>query len=84
MKIHDLIYDGLLRQNELKKIFPDSKLEDASDNIHQERIAITIKDINEEEYIKKVIEEGFGLTSLWLRVLMIEKPQKIKSILEMT
>jgi len=58
MKIFDLIYGGAKYLNELKEIFPDAIIKDASDEIHEERISIKLES-EELEYLKKMIQNGF-------------------------
>lgn len=60
--MNDLIYD-IEYIDEIKNLFPDAKIEDASDEIHNDRILIEIN-INEKEYFRKIILNGFGPVSL--------------------
>ena len=40
--MHDLIYGGNEYIDDIKEIFPTAKIEDASDEIHEDRISIEV------------------------------------------
>jgi hypothetical protein len=68
----DLLYDCQQYTNELKTIFPDCNIEDASDDIHEGRIKITV-DIDEWEYWRKIFLEGFSDLSIKFQLKKYEK-----------
>ena len=74
MEIHDLIYLDYLGKapKVLQKIWPEAKIEDASDFIHTERFVIEIADVEEEEYLKTILREGMAKFSFWFQVMVLE------------
>jgi hypothetical protein len=62
--MEDLIYGGNKYKAELKKLFPKCKIEDASDEIHTDRISISVKNIADSEYYRIIILNGFFEMSL--------------------
>lgn len=81
MKIYDLIYGGYKYRDELKTIFPDSIIEDASDEIHEWRISLKL-DSEELDYVKKIIKNGFFELSFWCQMAMYERVNIIKEAME--
>lgn len=75
--MYDLIYlDYYGEATEvLQGVWPAAKIEDASDFIHTERLAIEVPDIEEEEYFKVIMCEGIALSSLNFHSLMLEDGQ---------
>ncbi len=71
--MYDLIYGGNEYKDELLSLFSDAIIENASDDIHQDRISITIKGIDEKEYRKKIILNGFHEMSLYVQTIMLDK-----------
>jgi len=61
--MYDLIYGGAKYRDELQKIFPESKIADASDEIHQDRVSIELE-IEDKEYWKRITLNGFLEQSL--------------------
>lgn len=55
--IYDLIYCPIVETKELLKIYPDAKIEDASDFVHDYRFSIQIND-TEKNYLKNIIKIG--------------------------
>ena len=54
----------------LQEIWPEAKIEDASDFIHTERFAIET-DVEEEEYFKTIIREGMATFSLGFQSMIL-------------
>jgi len=82
--MRDLIYcEDIAIRKEVERIilekYPKVIINDASDDIHRERIEL-IFDNNEEyltdEYIKFMIEEGLVLSSLGIRFLLHDSSEK--------
>lgn len=63
--IYDLIYDGAQYKKELEKLFPNAKIEDASDEIHRGRVSINVK-MKVDEYQRIIMLNGFYRMSLSL------------------
>ena len=59
----DLIYGGRVHRDELAKLFPTAKIEDASDEIHQDRVSIDVE-MDVWEYRRIVVLHGFFELSL--------------------
>jgi hypothetical protein len=68
----DLLYGCQQYQQDLKVLFPNCSIEDASDEIHEGRIQITV-DIDEWEYWRKIFLEGFSTLSLAFQMKRYEK-----------
>lgn len=64
--MYDAIYDRSALK-EIKERFPDVVWEDASDQIHPDRISVTIE-CTEEEWWKFCIESGVGQVSLSFQI----------------
>ena len=67
--MHDLIYGGNEYIDDIKEIFPTAKIEDASDEIHEDRISIEV-DLERKEYFRLIILNGFGQMSLGAHLLI--------------
>jgi hypothetical protein len=70
--MYDLLYGADEYKDELKKLFPTAKIEDASDEIHDNRISIELE-IEEKEYWKKITLNGFIEMSLNLQMVIRDK-----------
>lgn len=77
MEMYDLIYLSYYSDapKVLQEIWPEAKIEDASDIIHTERFVIET-DVEEEEYFKTIIREGMAMFSLGFQVMMLEDGQR--------
>lgn len=77
MEMYDLIYLDYHGKapKVLQEIWPEAKIEDASDFIHTERFVIEV-DVEEEEYFKTIIREGMARYSLGFRVIMLKDGQR--------
>lgn len=86
-EMYDLIYLDYYGKapKVLQEIWPEAKIEDASDLIHTERFAIEMDDVEEEEYFKAIIREGMAKFSIgfqsmrlssWPRALRLVKEVK--------
>ncbi|MDD5152769.1 MAG: hypothetical protein PHS95_02075 [Candidatus Pacebacteria bacterium] len=61
-EIFDLLYGAEPHKEELRKLFPTAKIEDASDEIHEGRLSISVN-MDENEYARRLIENGFASVS---------------------
>lgn len=59
----------------LKSQFANIKITDASDDVHEDRFEIELKDEQRREYRKYLIKEGYGLYSLSLSLITMQNPQ---------
>ena len=77
MEIYDLTYlDYCCKAPKvLQEIWPEAKIEDASDFIHTERFEIKAN-VEEEEYFKIIIREGMARYSLDFQIMMLEDGQR--------
>jgi len=87
--MNDLIYGGNEYKKDIIKLFPKAKIQDASDEIHEDRISIDVE-LPEEEYFRKIILNGFHGMSLgsmlidgkkvkkWMRKWKKDYPQYFK------
>lgn len=78
--MYDLIYcNDYVEYNEiadkLKFKFPDIKIKDASDDVHEYRFNIELKDEQRREYRKFIIKEGYGVNSLSLTLIAMQNPK---------
>jgi len=73
--MYDLIYGGNEYKDELTKLFPSAKIEDASDEIHEGRISIDV-DLDEEEYLRLVVLNGFLDLSLHATIFFMDTENK--------
>lgn len=72
----DLIYENYFKyKDKLKEAFPTSKIEDASDEIHEERLTIEIpdEDYNKKHYYNAILNLGLALESLSFQFLLHER-----------
>ena len=73
--MYDLIYGGNEYIAELKQIFPTAKFTDASDEVHEDRIAIDVH-MDEKEFWKKICLNGFMEMTLGVRLACLEKTEE--------
>ena len=73
--ITDLIYGGDDYLDEIKKLFPEAKIEDASDEVHEGRIEISVE-MEDEEYFRILILNGFGEMSISAQMMDNETIKK--------
>ena len=82
----DLIYADCKAEELVKKKYPNVKIEDASDEIHQQRFGILFNEseYNEHEYLKFLLESGLFQVSLQFQVMSKTKEDvpKISKALE--
>lgn len=81
--MYDLIYlDYYGKATEiLQEIWPEAKIEDASDFVHRERFAIEVTDVAEEEFFKTIIREGMAEFSLGFQVMILQDGQNALRLL---
>lgn len=65
----DLIYCNEARTEVLER-FPHAKIEDASDDIHDERISVTLPDEEKDVYFKWIIKNGWHGVSLGIQSML--------------
>ena len=84
--MNDLIYANYEAEKIVEKKYPNIKIEDASDEIHQERFEIQFNEdeYNEHEYLKFLLESGLFQVSLRFQVMSKTKEDipKISKALE--
>ena len=82
----DLIYADLKAEEIVRKKYPNIKIEDASDEIHQERFGIQFdeNEYDEHEYLKFLLESGLFRVSLQFQIMSKTKEDvpKISRALE--
>ena len=78
--IYDLIYCLQSEVQELLSLYPDAKIEDASDMVHEERFSFRVED-TEKNYLKNLITSGASDISLVFQIAIHEKTALIKEIL---
>ncbi len=82
----DLIYADYKAEKIVEKRYPNIKIEDASDMIHQERFGIQFNEdeYNEHEYLKFLLESGLFQVSFQFQVMSRTKEDipKIHKALE--
>jgi hypothetical protein len=61
---YDLIYEDRLAQ--VKAAFPDFTVEDASDEIHEERVSVSGPDERFDEYLLWLLRTGLARASFWI------------------
>ena len=81
--MNDLIYGGDDYKKELSEIFPSAVFEDASDDIHRDRISLEV-DIEQDEYLRLIAFNGFVNMSLCAQLFFMDKDNKnkIKSLID--
>ena len=77
--MYDLIYGGRTYTQELKNLFPNATIEDASDFIHEDRISVQIE-MDEKEYFRIIFLNGFGNMSLQLGLIKAD-PERTTELL---
>jgi hypothetical protein len=70
--MNDLIYAGADAERSIAGAFPDARIEDASDFIHEERFSVTLPDALEDTYLKHVIANGLGSVSLSVQLMLLD------------
>ncbi|MCK9569447.1 hypothetical protein M0R72_10955 [Candidatus Pacearchaeota archaeon] len=67
--VSDLIYcdDSEIREAILKR-FPDAKIEDASDDVHESRVGVMVANSSIEEWFNFLADEGLCRLSLGFRI----------------
>ena len=58
--MYDLIYAGRDVQNAVLNRFPEAKIEDASDFIHEERFAVELPESFDADYLDWLTQRGFN------------------------
>lgn len=75
--MYDLIYGGNKYKEELYELFPTAKFEDASDEIHEDRISIEV-DLEEKDFLRIIILNGFLDLSLHANLFVMDSDNKDK------
>lgn len=81
--MYDLLYGVSRHRDAIQAAFPTANIEDASDDIHQDRISIDV-DMEEEDYWKCALRARLYHASLSLQVTAIDKETfpRLKAIVE--
>lgn len=81
--MYDLIYLDYYGKatGVLRGIWPEAKIEDASDFIHRERFEIEVVDVNEDDYFKTIIREGMAEFSFGFKVMILQNGQNALRLL---
>ena len=69
-KFHDLIYGPREVEAIILRKYPNAQINDASDDIHQERFECTIEGVSDDEFYPFAIREGFGTICFRIAILM--------------
>jgi len=83
--MYDLIYCadfkdyGKIKEKILEH-YPEAKIEDASDDVHQARFSVELSDVEETNFQMMAIKEGFALCSLSIQLMRLEKPKDLKEL----
>lgn len=75
--MNDLIYGGNDYKKELSELFPSAVFENASDEIHEDRISIDV-DIEQDEYLRLITLNGFMEMSLYAQLFFMDSDNKAK------
>lgn len=67
--MYDLIYDGTAWEV-VQKRFPEAKIKDESDCIHEGRFGVELPDEMRDEYLRWVVLNGLGLVSLSIGLML--------------
>ena len=78
---HDLLYDPAAYQD-VRNRFPHARIERTYDYIKGERLVVEIPDCTLRTWLKFIIAEGWGSTSLICQFMMLDNARAIASILD--
>ena len=81
MKIYDLIYCYKGELDDLKEIYPDAIIKDATDITHPERTSFEVED-DKESYYRNIIKLGYGSISFLIQVAIYEETKLIRRLLD--
>ena len=84
--MYDLIYtENHNDYNEIwgiiKKEYPESIIEDGSDQIHENRFSVEFE-LDQESWFGFIIKNGFAMLSLNFQVMLRTEPDKIKKMVD--
>ncbi len=77
----ELVYDNAVVPLILER-FPNAKIEDASDFIHEDRVEVTVLDSDRDEFCKLSMREGFYEVCLGFQLLMRSGEKADKEYIE--
>jgi len=77
----DLIYDSAARTEFLKR-YPDAKIEDASDFIHDSRFSVEFEETDKYEYLHWLVDNGLAEISMKFQLWFQGEFQDAKPYLE--
>jgi len=80
--VHDLMYHGDAAPEILAR-FPNAKITDASDFIHERRIEVDVEGITWDEWFLFMFESGIGGHSLATQLTIRTHPQYLKRLLKL-
>lgn len=70
--MYEVVYDEAAKPIILER-FPSAQIEDASDEIHEGRFAVTLPDSERDAFYKHAIVEGYCEICLGFRTMMYDK-----------
>lgn len=73
--VNDAVYDGVAWPAILAK-FPAAVREDASDDIHPDRIRVVIPDISWRDYFLHALDEGYFTVSFTFQLLVLDQSEE--------
>ncbi|GAH55988.1 unnamed protein product, partial [marine sediment metagenome] len=84
-KMYDLIYtenhqDYREIEEIIKKSYPQAKVEDGSDYIHEHRFSVEFY-IEEKDWFTFIVRNGFALHSLIFQIVLQSEPDRIEELL---
>jgi len=80
-EIYDVIYYPISESKDLKKVYPDAVIEDASDFVHEGRFSIRVQD-DKKSYYENIIKLGYYDASLMFRMRLNEDDTELKEVID--
>ena len=78
----ELVYDGKGVEDIIKKQYPNCKIEDASDYIHEQRFQVTVKDTQDNFWLF-ALKKGFATLCLGFSIEMYEDMPRIQKLMKL-
>lgn len=81
--MYELVYGSGFEEDILEK-YPNAKIKDASDYIHEHRFEVAIEGVSEKEFYKFAIEKGFLDVCLGFSVMAMgnKNPELMQELVE--
>ena len=79
--MNDLLYTDEYSQEieqKIKNKFVSAKTEISCDDIHGQRLSIDLPEINRKEYLRFIIQEGYGDLSFYIQMVLNSRNFKLK------